>query len=125
METEISKDSELEVVGAASVDLQSPPVDVVVIDQLGHSSEQVDIVKPEQLVYFGPTLPNGILGQFTTFKGGLPRHVENLVESVPVLKSLFVTPSQLNLSRVKLADSSSPEWASFQEVKAHFNKGVR
>jgi hypothetical protein len=118
LDAEKSQDSEL--TGDSVVDSS-----LVAVSNDAAELVQDVVVKPEPLVYFGPTLPNGKLSQFTVFRGGLPRHVDELVKSLPVLQLLFVHPSKLNLSRVKLADSSSPEWASFQEVKAHFNKGVR
>ena len=50
----------------------------------------------EQLVYVGPTLSEGRLSFATVYMGGLPIHVQELVDAHPWLKQLFVPASQLD-----------------------------
>lgn len=79
----------------------------------------------EAVVYIGPRLPNGKLGQYNIFREGvLPAYLEKLVKEVPALKVLFVPASKLADSQRKLADSSSVLATRFAEVRKHFYKGA-
>lgn len=49
-----------------------------------------DSKEPERLIYVGPSIPGGILQQYTVYKGGMPVHINGLVDKCPVLKQLFV-----------------------------------
>lgn len=42
-------------------------------------------------VYIGPTLPNGILKQYTVFRNGMvPRHIQSLYDGNDALRGLVV-----------------------------------
>jgi len=49
------------------------------------------IKKKESLFYMGPTIKRGLLEKGAIFRGELPKTVEDLVKSNPVVKALIVS----------------------------------
>ncbi|MFY0545455.1 hypothetical protein [Brevibacillus sp. H7] len=77
------------------------------------------------LIYCGPNLPNGLLNQFTVYRGGLPKHLEQKFEDCPAAKQLFVPVESLSetLQAINTAGSAESVW--YNEVKKHFYGGVK
>ena len=61
-----------------------------------------------QLIYVGPSLPDGSLRRFTVFRGELPAHVQNLLNKKPALSGLFVTPTDLQSAKARVAQQGDP-----------------
>ncbi|WP_313891124.1 hypothetical protein [Psychrobacillus sp.] len=74
----------------------------------------------QQLIYFGPTLKN--LQQYQIFKGELPDHVKKHIETMPILKSLFIEPKELPLVQRNLVIKGSREYLLY-ELAASKTKG--
>lgn len=82
-------------------------------------------INKEALIYIGPNLPGGKLFQFTVFKAGvLPKHTQDLKESCPALKFLFIKVSSLSKAKMNLGDKNSVESAKFLETVKHFDRGA-
>jgi len=82
-------------------------------------------VKLVQLIYCGPNLPQGILNQFTTYRGGLPKHLETHFEKCPVIKLLFVPVSELTKVQQSVKESGSPENIWFNEILGYIQGGAK
>lgn len=79
--------------------------------------------KVERLIYCGPSLPGGLLRQYATYKGGMPEHVQPVIEKCPSIKSLFVRPADLAAAQAAIAVSGSLENLQYQAVIDFISKG--
>lgn len=81
--------------------------------------------KPMQLIYCGPSLPRGILNQFTVYRGGLPKHLEPHFEKCPAIKRLFVPVENLNetLRAVKKPGTAESVW--FRQALEYIQGGAK
>ena len=59
----------------------------------------MDISNKPARVYVGPSLPGGVLPQFTVFQGELPVPIVDLMGKCPSLSLLIVPVSQLSQAR--------------------------
>ncbi|KZL88712.1 hypothetical protein [Clostridium magnum] len=55
--------------------------------------------KINTLIYCGPSLPNGVLQQYSMFKNGLPEYLNDQFKACPAIKELFVSTTKLNATR--------------------------
>lgn len=65
----------------------------------------------ETLVYCGPSIKS--LQQYSVFKGELPDHINKISEEFPLIKSLFVKPSNLSRFREQLKIKGTKEHQLF------------
>jgi hypothetical protein len=63
--------------------------------------------KSTNLIYVGPSLPNGLLTKFTVFSNGIPEHVKKDYEEKVFFKKLFVPIGQFAAVEKDLANPSS------------------
>jgi hypothetical protein len=76
------------------------------------------------IVYAGPTLPNNLLRQNTTFKDGIfPEHINELAKDED-FNFFLISPSKLGEMIVKLKNHSSLEYSRFTSL-AHKLKGLK
>lgn len=80
--------------------------------------------KPTALVYCGPTLPRGILLQYTTYRGGLPKFVQAHVEKCPAIGRLFVAPNKLDVTRRAAAKAGTAESVWYKEILKYIQGGA-
>ena len=68
----------------------------------------MDISKDKSArVYVGPSLPGGLLLQFTVLRGELPAHVADLMGKSPSLRHLIVPISRLSRARRDVSTNGS------------------
>lgn len=70
----------------------------------------------ERMIYAGPNLSNGRLAQYTVFKEGLPKHLDDVIEKNPVIKDLFVPLERLADVQSKIAAVGTLEYQAFQSI---------
>ncbi len=80
-------------------------------------------VKPERLIYCGPSLPGGLLQQHTIFKGGIPGHLKDAIEKCPGIKALFVPPAKLAAVAAAIRSPGSLENLRYGEVLKLIKEG--
>ena len=59
------------------------------------------------MVYVGPSLPKGVLNQFTVFRGEFPPHIVTLMGKSESLKNLMVPVSKLSQARKEIMTKGS------------------
>lgn len=72
--------------------------------------------KQPRLIYVGPNLGNGRLAQYTVFKEGIPKHLDDVVEKYPLITELFVPVPNLAVAQAKIATVGSLEYQAYQSV---------
>lgn len=72
--------------------------------------------KPKTLIYAGPNLSGGILSQYTTFRGELPKHVVALQEKYEGFDKLFVEPADLRFFEQKAKQPGTAQYRAYQNV---------
>jgi hypothetical protein len=86
--------------------------------------KKVTVTKKESLIYCGGNFPGGKLASYTTFRDGIPSHIEGLIKDCPALKSLFVKTDDFPLMMQKINDKNSAEHQVFLQVEK-FRLGVK
>lgn len=61
------------------------------------------------VVYCGPTLPKAQLTAMSVYRGGLPRHVQALVEQTPEIGKLIVPVADLSVMRERTRTPGTEE----------------
>lgn len=79
----------------------------------------------KSLIYCGPNLPNGILSQFTVYRGEIPNHLDEHMKKCPSLEKLFVPVEALSTTLLAIETKGSAENALYQEVQAYVKGGAR
>ena len=82
-------------------------------------------IKPAPLIYCGPTMPRGLLAQYTVYRGGLPGHLDKHLEACPAIKRLFVPTNKLNETMQAIEKQGSAENVWFKQVLEYFKGGVK
>jgi len=72
--------------------------------------------KPQTLIYVGPNLQGGVLSQYTTFRGGLPEHIEALKEKYEGFDKLFVEPAALTAFEQKVKQVGTVQYQAYQNA---------
>lgn len=80
-------------------------------------------VKPERLIYCGPSLPGGLLQQHTIYKGGIPGHLDEVISKCPGIKSLFVPSTNFAKIQNSIKSPGSLENLRYKEVLEFISKG--
>lgn len=76
-----------------------------------------------QLIYIGPTLPNG-LTRFALFRGGKPTYLQSTLERIPELDALFVSVSDFTKSQAEIYQTGTRLHAAFQAVTEKVKEGI-
>jgi len=71
----------------------------------------------DPLIYVGPSLSNGLLGQYTTFRGGVPAHLSELVGTNEAISALMVPVGELAEVRARIAQPGTPEHQYFETLR--------
>ena len=71
--------------------------------------------KADTLIYCGPSFP-GRLQQYSVFRGGVPKYLDNLIEECPNIKSMIVPISKLAITRDKLNKKGSRENQLYKNI---------
>lgn len=79
--------------------------------------------KPERLIYCGPTLPGGLLQQYTVYKGGIPGHLKDATDKCPAIKALFVPHTKLQAVVVAIRSPGSLENLRYKEIQKIIQEG--
>lgn len=69
-----------------------------------------------RLIYIGPNLSKGILQKYTVFKGGLPSHLDEVIEHYPLIKYLFVNICELGEKEKAVNTKGSVENTAYNEI---------
>ena len=82
--------------------------------------------EPDLLVYIGPNMGGDLpMTQFTVYRGGLPKLVQNRFNSDPDFARLFVDPSELDAARAELKNKSSLKGQAYTAaVKSKIKGGI-
>lgn len=64
--------------------------------------------KQERLIYVGPPYKGGKLLKYQVFIGGLPKHIDDVFEKCPQIKSLFVPVAELVEAEKAIAKAGTP-----------------
>jgi len=81
--------------------------------------------KPTPLIYCGPTLPKGLLLQYTTYRGGLSKHLEPHIKNCPAIRRLFVAPTNLNSAIRAIQIAGTPESVWYKQISEYTKGGVK
>ena len=87
-------------------------------------TENTKVTKQESLIYCGGNFPGGKLASYTVFKGGIPSHIDGLIEKCPALKGLFVKTDDFASMMSKINDKNSAEHQIYLQVEK-FRLGVK
>lgn len=74
------------------------------------------------LIYCGPPLPKGRLGQFTAFRDGLPKQVQELIAECPQIREMMIPANQMATVLRKLQNSASRESSACRQIVKHFEE---
>lgn len=74
----------------------------------------VQAIKPERLIYVGPSYKNGKLLKYQVFIGGLPMHIDDVFEACPQIKKLFVPVKDLVQAEKDIATAGTPMHKYYQ-----------
>ncbi|SDD89670.1 hypothetical protein [Sporomusa acidovorans] len=80
-------------------------------------------VKPERFIYCGPSLPGGLLQQYTIYKGGIPVHLSDAIEKCPAIKALFVAPAKLQAVTAAIQSAGTLENLRYKEIQKFLQEG--
>lgn len=80
-------------------------------------------VKAERFIYCGPSLPGGLLQRYTIYKGGLPVHLQTVIEKCPSVKSLFVPVAKLAAVNAAITSPGTLENLQYREITEFVRKG--
>lgn len=83
------------------------------------------ISKSTQLIYCGPNLTRGILTQYTVFRGGLPKHLDQHIADCSAIKRLFVAPELLTRTDQAVKTTGTPQNVWFKEIQAYIQGGAK
>ncbi len=87
------------------------------------ASKAVAAGKKETLVYVGPNMGGDLLmTQFSTFRNGLPLHIEEKGKKDPDFKKLFVPVADLATARTRLKESGTAIARAFASVAKSIGK---
>lgn len=78
--------------------------------------------QPEALMYCGPNLPKGILNQFTVYRSGLPKHLDEHLKSCPAIARLFVPVERMTATMQLIGTAGTSENVWFEQV-VQFSRG--
>lgn len=78
--------------------------------------------KANVLIYCGPSLNRGILQQYSVFKNGFPKHLEEHFNKCPAIKELFVSPDKLALIKTNMQKQGTRENLLFNQVLAYVGR---
>ncbi|MEN8702497.1 hypothetical protein [Bacillus infantis] len=73
----------------------------------------------ETVIYTGESLPGGSLQQFSIFKNGLPKDLEEHIEKCPAIKELMVPLASLAETRINLLVQGSRENTLNRQVQSY------
>lgn len=76
----------------------------------------------EPLIYCGPSFPGGELQQFSIYKNGIPKNVEEIKKECPAITHLFKPVSQLAATRVNFGKVGSRDHQLFSAVTNYLNE---
>lgn len=71
---------------------------------------------PAPVVYCGPTLPKAQLVAMSIFRGGLPKHVQDLIVKTPEIGRLIVPVEKLATIQGKTRTPGTEEFRLYQAV---------
>jgi hypothetical protein len=79
----------------------------------------------QALIYCGPSIPKGILTQYTTYRGGFPKYLKPHIEKCPAIGRLFISPGELNstVDAVNRAGTAENVWKN--EVLDYIKGGIK
>ena len=72
---------------------------------------------PDPCVYCGPSVRN-VARQYTTFKGGLPQELKELVRKHPIARRLIIAPNRFAVTRQRLETPGTAEAIIYKKLKA-------
>lgn len=79
--------------------------------------------KKKTLIYCGPTIQSIPLQQFATFRGELPKTMDEHFKKCPELKYLFVSATQFPKAKGKLNVKGSRESQLYQKALQYVRRG--
>ena len=80
--------------------------------------------KPTALIYCGPSLPRGILLQYTTYRGELPAFIQAEIGKCQAIGRLFVSPAKLDDTRRASAKAGTAENVWYREILKYIQGGA-
>ena len=95
---------------------ETEPVSVNMAEGSG-SAEQNQEKIPDPCVYCGPSV-KGVARQFTVYRGGIPKALEEFMETHKIAKRLLILEAQFAQVRVKLGTPGTVEYMLLQKLKA-------
>lgn len=81
----------------------------------GKEAKDVEYPK-DRLIYVGPNLGHGLLAQYTVFREGIPKHLEDLQGKYPLISDLFVPVSKLAYMQERISRPGTLEHQAYQSI---------
>lgn len=69
-----------------------------------------------QVIYVGPSLPNGLLTQYALFLGGTPEYLTDFLEKHEAVRELIVPVSELSSVQQAIATRGTHEYELYQSI---------
>lgn len=102
---------------------QDPAEEVRAEERAGEPAAERDGKKddfkgiPDPFVYCGPSV-RGVARQYTTFQGGIPGPLKELIRQHPAVRSLIVPTGRFADVRRKLETIGTAEYIVYQKVRS-------
>lgn len=88
-------------------------------------NKEAHAVKAPSFIYIGPSVPGGVLGRFTIFRGGKPEHLKELFESCPALDKLLIPVEKLSELLERLSKPGTPLHTWYGQAVDFIQKGAK
>ena len=77
----------------------------------------VQAPKEPTRIYLGPNLPGGRLTNATTFRGGIPDYLTDLLEGLPEVETLIVPVAEMASVQSRIRTPGTPEYQAYQSLQ--------
>lgn len=100
----------------ASVSERLPVAEGVNMTEVSGIAEKKPERFPDPCVYCGPSV-KGVARQFTVYRGGIPKALEDFVEAHKIAKRLLIPEKQFAQMRARLGTPGTGEYILLQKLK--------
>lgn len=80
-------------------------------------AERADKGLPDPCVYCGPSV-RGVAKQYTTYMGGIPEPLQELIQAHPTARAMLVAPGKFAAFRKRLETTGTAEAVLYKKLKS-------